>query len=167
MSDSNLKESDVLRSSLVEALEKSFNVRQSLKGLAAQDTATVSPEDLHERLLASRKVVDVLENELVRAILAKSRVDRLKAQCDADVEDAEIANAGPSKGDYVTARDRSIDINTRTLQQRRGARVAATLATEAQATVRAIQEMHRGADGYRREIDTRIRSINLTTSLER
>lgn len=167
MSDSNFTEGDVLRKSLVELLEKSFDVRQSLTRLATQDSSTVSPEDLHERLLASRKVVDVLENELVLAILAKSRVDRLKAQCDADVEDAEIANAGPTKGEYVTARDRSIDINTRTLTQRRKARLSASLAQEAQATVRAIQEMHRGADGYRREIDTRIRAINLTTALER
>lgn len=166
MSESSVKESTVLRDSLVASLEKAYGARQTLTGLAGTDSTTMSPEDLHQRLLASRKVVDVLENELVLAILAKSRVDRLRSSAEADVEDAEIANAG-TKDDYMSSRDRAIDINSRTLQQRRAARQSAALAVEAQATVRALQEMHRGADGYRREIDTRIRALNLTTSLER
>ena len=168
MSTSSLVEGDALRSSLVASLEKSFRARQGLSRMAEEDSTTMSPEDLHLRLLASRKVVDVLENELVLAILAKSRVDRLRASAEADVEDAEIANAGAStKSEYATARDRAIDINTRTITQRRAARIASDLAIEASATVRAIQDMHRGADGYRRELDTRIRAVSLTTALER
>lgn len=161
-------ESSALHQTLMTSLETSFRARQSLKALAAEDSATVSPQDLHERLLATRRVVDVLEYELVSVIMARSRIEALRAHHEETVEEAEVTNApAETRGEYMSARDRSIDINTRTISQRRSLRVFNRLAEEAKDSVRAVQEMHRGADGYRREIDTRIRALNLTTMMER
>lgn len=164
--------SDILRSlgtEFEDAARDAFSARQELIVVAREDTATMSPEDLHERLLVARQVVDSLEFSLVKALMAKSRADHYKAQCAGVVEDAEILVEPESTKDfsYLSARQRDIDINGKTIKVRRAFRQASTVASEGYFTVEAIKAMHRGADSYRREIETRLRAIVLTTSLER
>lgn len=160
---------DALSAELLAIVETALTSRQYLYTASAQDTVTMSPEDLHERLLTSRKVVDALEFQLVKALMAKSRADRLKAQCSADVEDAEIAVSPTSTDDfaYLSGRQRDIDINGKTIVVRRAFRRAATLASDAYYLVEEVKTLHRGADSYRREVDTRLRAVSLTTALER
>ena len=93
-------EVDALVAEFASIVTDAFKARQSLVEVAVQDTPTMSPEDLHQRLLTSRQVVDVLEFNLVKALMAKSRADRLKAQRSADVEDAEIAISPDSTQDF-------------------------------------------------------------------
>lgn len=153
---------------LIASLERAFATRQRLTEMSADDSVDLSPVDLHARLIEARKVVDVLEFELVKAIMLKSQAARLKSRADADVEEAEVSNASAeTRVEYMSARDRNIDVNTRTIASRRLARIASDTSGQAYDVVRAIQELHRGADGYRRELDSRIRAVTLTTSLER
>ena len=162
-------EVDALVAEFASIVTDAFKARQSLVEVAVQDTPTMSPEDLHQRLLTSRQVVDVLEFNLVKALMAKSRADRLKAQRSADVEDAEIAISPDSTQDfsYLSARQRDIDLNGKTIAVRRALRPAARAASDGYFVVESLRTMLRGADSYRREIETRLRAITLTTSLER
>lgn len=155
----------------MEVLGRVLKDAQEARGWLTADmlgSSTDSPQTLFENLAKARHVVDRLESLLCQAVLLKAQAERYRASCQAAVEDAEVEQIGPTRAnDYTSARDRGIEINTKTIGPRRVLRQAAMLYTEAVASVTVIQTMHRGADSHRRDIETKLRAITLTTSLER
>lgn len=160
------EQSDAYLRSLGESAEIVFNARQAVVDLAKSDTTETPLQDIYERLLTTRRYVDAIEHQLVLCVLARSRVDRLKILAEGEVEDAEIAGAAGVRKDFESARDRGIEINSRTMEQRRALRRAQAASDEAFSVVRAVQEMHRGADSYRRELEVRIRTVTMLSSLD-
>ena len=156
-----------LRKLLTDNVTEAFEIR-SLLTADSYGKEIQTPESLYENLKSGSHVVDRLEHIFVQTMLAKSQIDRLKAQYAAEVEDAEIAvSAQRGINDFTSARDRGIEVNSKTITQRRKLRKINDLALQASSVLEAIKTMHRGADSYRRDIDTRLRAITLSTSLER
>jgi len=156
-----------LQKLLTDNVSEAFEIRHTLSA-DSYGKEIETPEALYDNLKSGRHVVDRLEYILVQTMLAKSRIDQMKAQCAAEVEDAEIdVSAQRATNDFTSARDRGIEVNTKTITQRRKLRKITELALQASSVLEAIKTMHRGADSYRRDIDTRLRAITISTALER
>lgn len=153
-----------LRKKLNAVVTDAYEVRQTLTS-DSYNGDTETPESLYDALKYTRHVTDRLEHGLVQALLLKARIDKLNASARADVEDAEVS-VSLSRNDFVSSRERNIEVNAKTMSQRRIVRQTTDLLTDATSVVESVRVMHRGADSHRREIDTRLRAITLKTSLE-
>lgn len=152
---------------IAEKLTLAHETRQTLLILDTNNT-TESPETLMDAIRKCRLATDTLEGVLIDMLLIKKQTDKLKSRALATVEDAEITTMQNYKPtEYSGARERGIDINSRTLAERRTLRKATDLAQEASTAVEIIRTMHRGVDGHRSDLNLRLRALTLTTSLER
>lgn len=151
---------------ILEKLSEHITTAYEIRRTVSDHDMPDDPEGLYEWLKRVRAAQDRVEFLLADVLLIRSRVERLKGLTAAEVEDAEIANTGRAN-DYTSARDRGIEINTKTLTQRKAHRTTTDAMIEAQAAVEIVRTYHRGIDGTRRDIDTRLRAITVISSLER
>lgn len=152
---------------IAEKLTLAHETRTILLTLDSLNTSE-SPEAIISVLRKCRLATDTLEGIMTDLLLIKTRAEQLKSRAIAAVEDAEIETMKTYKpSDFSGARERGIDINARTLAERRTLRKATDLAQEAAMAVDIVRTMHRGADGHRTDLNLRLRALTLTTTLER
>jgi hypothetical protein len=164
---------DRLTADLAKALQDAATRASELRAQvreSAPATATVSPEELHEHLLACRAATDGLEDLMANLTRLRARADQALADRQAEVEDAEVEVArqktelGP---EYSSGRERAVNLNMMTIDQRIAVRRAERLQRDVASVLEYVRIKWRGADGTRRDTETRLRAVTLTTSLER
>lgn len=144
------------------AAERAHAAREVLK-----DGADLrSPADLHDRLLLCRHVTDQLEEEMAGLIMFMAKVNQAVADRKGEIEDAEIAAKVP-KEEFASARDKGVMLNAATISARIKLRKAERMQREMASTLEYVRTLHRGADSTRRDVETRLRAVTLTSHLER
>lgn len=147
-------------------LTEAATLRESVQGGEITD----SPTEMHGRLLSIRAVLDRVE--FMVTTLARLRVkvvqiveDRQNAYDDAY---ATIVNKpGQHVAEFSTGREREAKYSLGTIEERLALRKAQRLDREVAGALEYVRTLHRGIDGTRRDLDTRIRLITLETALER
>lgn len=150
---------------LTALLEEAKALRASVGVGSAGDSMPV----LHDRLLHARGVLDRLEEILATVILVHTRTKEQVADTRYDNDDAwnRIA-ASPRRnvGLESAPRERYAEYAMHTVKEQVAFRQAEKAERQAGAVVEILRLYHRGVDGVRRDLDSRIRSLAWDLHLE-
>lgn len=152
---------------LSDSIVRAHHIR---KGYMSEDaTGQETALEIYEKMRLYRNGLDQLELILNACIRLKAKVDVIKATKAGEVEDAEIkiVDTSAKAEKFQVARDRNIDINAKTIAERKALRQITEVAVEAQAAVDVVRNMHRGLDSAKRDLEVALRAITVITSLER
>lgn len=154
---------------LSDLLIRAYDIRKEYAVTTEFSETLDTPVELYDKLKLCRNGLDRLEVILNDAIRLKARVDRLKIAKQGEVEDAEVkvVSTNSKAKDYQAAVDRKIEVNAKTISERRALRQVTEVSVEAQATVEVIRNMHRGLDAHRNGLNSGLRAITVISSLER
>ena len=152
---------------LADYITRAYAVRKEFLGEELDANETVV--ELYDKMKQFRNGLDRLETILNDCLRLKAKVEIMKSVRQGEVEDAEVkvsqTSGKPDK--YQAARDRNIDINAKTIVERKALRQISEVVIEAHATVEVVRNMHRGLDSHRRDIETALRAYSVASSLER
>lgn len=144
------------------ALTSIEKLRRVEKTWSTQD----GPAELHEALIAHRRALDSMEPCVVALQRMHSRARDAATECRHKLEDAET-KASALRDEYTTAKEKDIHIRTQTVEERVALRRAERSREVFWDALEIGRIRHRGLNDSRRDLETRIRLISLTTSLER
>ena len=152
---------------LAEAVTEAARLRREVS--EAVPSPSAGPEDLHKFLMVCRGLLDRVEELQGQVLLFRGRVEKALAQREGAVEDAEVAayQGKLTKGDYTSAKERSVEFALHSLDEKRKVRAAQILLGEVRTAYEYIKMVYWGIDGTRKETDTRLRAITLASALER
>ena len=126
------------------------------------------PSELHEALIRARTATDQLELALIHGmnLLRKAEIDLDIAR--ASVEEAEINALDGVKGtQFSSAKEKSVEFNLRSLEERRAERQALNDYKQAKHVVDVLRLLHKGVDSARYDLKARLDAVTLTRAIER
>lgn len=128
------------------------------------------PEELHKRLLLARANIDRLEHIAAELGRLKAKSQQAVADC-RDEYDQAFADSATDKtvgfSDYATAKEKEAHHDLKAMKQKMAMRKAERRHRDIDSAWEYVRLMHRGAEGVRKDLDTRIRLITLAGQLDR
>jgi hypothetical protein len=147
-------------------LDGAANIRKNFSASVNREIS--DPAELHEALVRARTATDQLELALIHGMnllrAAEIELDTKRAM----VEDAEINALSGVKGtQFSSAKEKSVEFNLRTLEERRAEREALNNYKQAKHVVDVLRLLHKGVDSARYDLKARLDAVTLTRSIER
>ena len=126
------------------------------------------PQELHEALILARKATDQLELALIHGMnllrSAEAELDIARAE----VEEAEInALDGVKNTQFSSAKEKAVEFNLRSLEERKAEREALNNYKQAKHVVDVLRLLHKGVDSARYDLKARLDAVTLTRAIER
>lgn len=151
---------------LIKSLSEISEIRKSVHAGSMEDT----PVDLHTQLVFNRAAIERLEVLVGQLTLLKARTDDILSKRKAAYDDAYMKAATKpslSLGDFSTAKEKDAHFNLAATEEMFAMRKAEAFHRDVYAAWDFARIYLRGAEQTQRDIDTRIRLITITHSLER
>lgn len=147
-------------------LEGAAKIRKNFSSITNREIS--DPSELHEALIRARTATDQLELALIHGmnLLRAAEIDLDIAR--ASVEDAEIHALEGVKGtQFSSAKEKSVEFNLRSLEERRAEREALNNYKQAKHVVDVLRLLHKGVDSARYDLKARLDAVTLTRAIER
>lgn len=158
--------SEEISPTLIEVLKEATRARENV----TQGEESAGLPDIHTHLVRNRSMIEFLENATARLTLLKSRTAKAVATRKGAYDDAYMkAATKPSVGfaDYASAKEKDAHYNLSTIEETMALRKAEAMHRDVESAWDYCRQLLRGAEGVQRDLETRIRLITLTSSLER
>jgi hypothetical protein len=143
---------------------EAVELRESIPAPSVSDNI----HSLHEQIVAARRAQDRLESIVGDLGLLRSRLRKLVAELQAEFDDKFAQNVINDRvGEYSSAKAQDARYSAGALVELRNLRKAKKMLLDVEDVYDYVNLRFRGTDSARRDIDSRIRIINLESQLER
>ena len=136
------------------------------------ETGTIDDDvvRLHEMLVHNRAGLDRLQAIAAALVLRKARASAHLRACQADLDDAYMKAATKKTvgfSDYATAKEKDAHFSLGTVAETMEQRKAENAFRDVEAVAEFVRTILRAAEGAHRDLELRVRMINLSSQLDR
>jgi hypothetical protein len=151
---------------LIESMQIARAARDDVRAAKADD----GMDEMHQQLVVNRAMIERLEYVTSSLGFMKTRTEQAVAQRRAEYDDAYMAAATKKSvgfADYASAKEKDAHFALGTVQETLNLRKAEATHRDVTAAWDYCRTLLRGAEGVQRDMELRIRLINLRSQLER